>query len=334
MGPCGTPPLMTTRGDPKMILNVSYRTDVPAFFWPWWSRRLTDGFVDVRNPYYPEKVSRLPINDTDIDAISYISKDFSHALTARLSLKDAARMLNTHATVTVNSYDSDIEPNVIRPWARRLEMVRATSEAIGRERLTWNYNPILVAPRYPIEHHLRILPRMFADIAPLVSRFSFDFVNMYPKVEKNAPEVRTPNQTERAMVCDLIDELLERYQLACATCDPARTRRNIVAGTCQSLGSLLEGSGRDVSPRVSHKTLSDCAICGHMAHRDVATYDTCPHACRYCYANTDYDAVARHMARYDQTSTMLCDGIRPGDDVTSPTITRYSRPNSVHDYAE
>lgn len=310
-----------------MLLNVSYRTDVPAFFWPWWSRRLAEGFVDVRNPHYPEKVSRLPLTDVDVDAVCYISKDFSRTLRADTSLADAARMLNTHATVTVNSYDSDIEPNVIRPWARRLEMVRATSEAIGKRRLTWNYNPILIAPRYPLEHHLRVLPRMFADIAPVVSRFSFDFVNVYPKVRTNAPEVRTPNGTERAIICDLIDKLLETYQLACVTCDDARLRKNIVAGPCVSMDSLLEGSGRTVKSRVSRQTLASCAICGHAAHRDVATYDTCPHACRYCYANTDYNAVARHMAAYDPTSTMLCDRLGDDDTLIMPDIVRYSTPH-------
>lgn len=162
----------------NMIYNVSYRTDIPAFFWPWWSRRLEAGFVDVRNPYYPEKESRLSLADEDVDAIVYISKDFTPALAAPLSLKDATKMHNTSAVVTANSYDSDIEPNVIRPIARRVEMIERVSQAVGKERLTWNYNPILISDRYDMEHHRRRLPQMFALIAPYVSRFSFDFVNM------------------------------------------------------------------------------------------------------------------------------------------------------------
>lgn len=307
-----------------MILNVSYRTDIPAFFWPWWSQRLKEGFVDVKNPYYPEKASRLPLDEESCDAIVYISKDFSHALTAPLSLADAAMMRNTSAIITINSYDSDMEPNVIRPWSKRIEMLKGTSQAIGKKRLTWNYNPITIGPRYPIEHHLNVLPKMFKDIAPYIGRFSFDFVNIYPKVAKNAPEIRTPNADEREQICDLMDELLEKYQIPSSTCDKSRVRKNIPYAKCHTLQDLLQDSGRRVKPRTSDATLSDCSICGHIAHRDVGTYDTCPHACRYCYANANYDAVARRLEAYDPSSTILCDTIDPKQHMTRPKPTTYS----------
>ena len=34
-----------------MILSVSRRTDIPAFFGEWFLNRLKDGFVCVRNPF-------------------------------------------------------------------------------------------------------------------------------------------------------------------------------------------------------------------------------------------------------------------------------------------
>lgn len=309
-----------------MIYNVSYRTDVPAFFWTWWSRRLEQGFVDVRNPYHPELASRLSLAEDVTDAIVYISKDYSHALTGELSLEEAARMRNTRAIVTVNSYDSDMEPNVIRPWNRRLEMVKATSRAVGKSRLTWNYNPILISERYPLEHHLKRLPKMFADIAPYIGEFSFDFVNIYPKVARNAPEIRRPTDEEREELCDAIDALLERYQIPSATCDPSRVRPHIPYGKCNTLRSLLEHSDRVAKSRLKATTLDDCSICGHIAHRDVATYDTCPHACRYCYANADYEAVAERLRLYDPNATTLCSPLGQDETLHTPKPVTYSKP--------
>ena len=34
-----------------MILNVSGRTDIVAFYSKWFMNRYKDGYVDVRNPY-------------------------------------------------------------------------------------------------------------------------------------------------------------------------------------------------------------------------------------------------------------------------------------------
>ena len=35
----------------KMILNVSGRTDIPAFYSEWFINRYREGYVDVRNPF-------------------------------------------------------------------------------------------------------------------------------------------------------------------------------------------------------------------------------------------------------------------------------------------
>jgi hypothetical protein len=41
-----------------MLYHVSRRTDVPGCYWEWFLRRIDAGHVLVRNPHYPEKVSR------------------------------------------------------------------------------------------------------------------------------------------------------------------------------------------------------------------------------------------------------------------------------------
>ena len=49
-----------------MILNVSGRTDVVAFYSKWFMKRINAGFVDVRNPFNPKLVSRINFNDVDL----------------------------------------------------------------------------------------------------------------------------------------------------------------------------------------------------------------------------------------------------------------------------
>ena len=49
-----------------MILNVSGRTDIVAFYTPWFIKRLKEGFVDVRNSFNESQVSRIYFDDVDM----------------------------------------------------------------------------------------------------------------------------------------------------------------------------------------------------------------------------------------------------------------------------
>ena len=56
-----------------MILNVSGRTDIVAFYSKWLMNRYKEGFVDVRNPFYPSQISRIYFED--VDAIMFCTKN-------------------------------------------------------------------------------------------------------------------------------------------------------------------------------------------------------------------------------------------------------------------
>ena len=56
-----------------MILNVSGRTDIIAFYTSWFMKRYKEGYVDVRNPFYEKQVSRIYFED--VDAIVFCTKN-------------------------------------------------------------------------------------------------------------------------------------------------------------------------------------------------------------------------------------------------------------------
>lgn len=49
-----------------MILNVSSRCDIVAFYSECFLERYKQGYVDVRNPIYPKNVSRIYFKDVDL----------------------------------------------------------------------------------------------------------------------------------------------------------------------------------------------------------------------------------------------------------------------------
>ena len=49
------------------ILNTGNRTDIPAFFSDWFFNRIQEGFVCVRNPYFPHQVTKYILDPQVID---------------------------------------------------------------------------------------------------------------------------------------------------------------------------------------------------------------------------------------------------------------------------
>lgn len=56
-----------------MILNVSGRTDIVAFYSEWFMNRSKEEFVDLRNPYNSKLVSRIRFKN--VDAILFCTKN-------------------------------------------------------------------------------------------------------------------------------------------------------------------------------------------------------------------------------------------------------------------
>ena len=52
-----------------MILSVSRRTDIPAFYSDWFFNRLKEGFALVRNPMNIHQVSKVTLSPEVIDCI-------------------------------------------------------------------------------------------------------------------------------------------------------------------------------------------------------------------------------------------------------------------------
>ena len=59
-----------------MILSVSRRTDIPAFYADWFINRLKEGFVYVRNPMNIHQVSKIPQKKKKIEYLHFIYNGF------------------------------------------------------------------------------------------------------------------------------------------------------------------------------------------------------------------------------------------------------------------
>ena len=121
-----------------MILSVSRRTDIPAFYADWLFHRLRAGFVCVRNPVNPRKISKIQLSPDVVDGIVFWTKNPAPMLPRLQELKRYAYYFQ----FTLTPYGKDIEPN-LPVKLKLMSAFRRLSDQIGPERVIWRYDPIL-----------------------------------------------------------------------------------------------------------------------------------------------------------------------------------------------
>ena len=132
-----------------MILNVSGRTDVVAFYTPWFLNRIQEGFLDVRNPIHPSLVSRIYFKD--VDMILFCTKN---PLPILNHLSEIPKPILFHVTLT--PYKKDIEPNV-PPKGKVIDAIRELSKRLGNENVVVRYDPVFLSKKYNLEYHKKAL---------------------------------------------------------------------------------------------------------------------------------------------------------------------------------
>lgn len=54
-----------------MIISASRRTDIPAFHMNWFLSCLSEGHVDVKNPFNSNQVRRISLKPDNVDCIIF-----------------------------------------------------------------------------------------------------------------------------------------------------------------------------------------------------------------------------------------------------------------------
>jgi hypothetical protein len=109
-----------------MILSISRRTDIPAFYSDWFFKRLKAGFVEVRNPMNPKQTRRISLNPSDVQCIVFWTKNPKPMLARLLELA----AYKYYFQFTLNPYDSSLEPG-LAPKAEIVKTFKRLSENIG-----------------------------------------------------------------------------------------------------------------------------------------------------------------------------------------------------------
>lgn len=126
-----------------MIIHASMRTDIPAFYSEWFTNRIREGYVRVRNPYDPLQVTEYSLDPEVVDLIVFCSKN----PVPMLKYMDLLKSYMTYWYITITPYEADIEPrlfNTIVSKRKIIELFQQISGIVGEEHIGWKYDPILL----------------------------------------------------------------------------------------------------------------------------------------------------------------------------------------------
>lgn len=281
-----------------MILNVSGRTDIVAFYTPWFINRLKEGYVDVKNPFNPKLISR--INFEDVDAIMFCTKN---PLPILPYLERIEKPKIFHITLT--PYLKDIEPN-LPPKTEIIEGIKRVSQIVGKDKTYVRYDPIFINDKYKIDYHIKMFERMCKSLDGYIEHIIISFLDDYKNVRKNKKILnpQTLTKEDYKKIGENFARIAKDHHMTVQTCfeEENLVEYGFIKEDCLSIELAKKLTGKEKHKKWKARTGGKCN-CVEMV--DIGAYNTCSHFCKYCYANYDENQVQRNQQKHNKNSSLL-----------------------------
>ncbi len=305
----------------NLILSVSRRTDIPAFYLDWFFNRLNEGFVLVRNPMNYHQVSEVILTPDIIDCIVFWTKD-PRKIVNKLELLSN---YNYYFLITINPYDKIIEKNL----PSENEIIAAFKELaqrIGPDRVIWRYDPIILTEEYNIAYHIKHFEILASQLYKYTNKCIISFLDIYQKTKANMRDIpyKIINETTMKQIAQGFITIGERHHIKIEICSELidLSAIGIKQAKCidDHLISQIVGESLEIS-----KDRNQREACGCVTSIDIGAYNTCLHSCIYCYANFSNKAVAKQIKKHDKKSPMLIGNIEADDRITKRKMESYRK---------
>lgn len=289
-----------------MILNVSGRTDIVAFYTDWFMNRYHEGFVDVRNPFNHNLVSRIDFSD--VDAILFCTKNPIPILN---KINEINKPIIFHVTLT--PYKKDIEPNV-PPKGEIVEAIKKLSKIIGKDNLVIRYDPIFISAKYTLDYHIKAFENLCSLLDGYVSKILISFLDDYKNVRKNEKVLnfKELEESDYKAIGENFSASALKHHMIVHTCfeDRNLTEYGFSKDECLSHELAYKLTGKVYKKEWKARKEGKCH-CVQMV--DIGVYNSCKHFCKYCYANYDEKQVQDNFINHDPNSSLLVGKLNESD---------------------
>jgi hypothetical protein len=293
-----------------MIINTGGRTDTVQYYTHWLLKRFEEGYVISRNPLFSNKVTRYELTPDKVDCVVFCSKDYAPILP---HIEEITGRFHTYFYYTITAYGKDIEPGV-PSIQKSIDTLMKLSEIVGKKRVAWRYDPVLLTEDYTIKHHLETFESIASRLSGYVDRCMFSFVEMYKKLKTNMPELIPMSEEDMDKLAIGFGKLAAKYKIPIQTCGISGDyiHYGIQPSGCMTLDMI--GQANDIQFRnLKHRGMRKGCHC--IESRDIGAYDTCLNGCKYCYANTNPYKAHENYKLHDPESPLLLGHLNSTDKI-------------------
>ena len=255
-----------------MILNVSGRTDIVAFYMEWFINSLKNEYIYVRNPFYSKLVNKIKV--CDIDVIVFCTKN-PIPLLKHIKDIDIPFVLQ----VTLTPYGKDIEPNVPNKYST-IETIKKISNLIESDKIFLRYDPIFINDKYTIPYHIKSFQKICEELKGYTHTIIVSFIDEYKNVLKNRSVLSYKNLEENDYkeIGENFAKIALENGMSVQTCAEERTlfEYGFIQSDCVTPELVEHITGKTYKEKWTSRNNKSCH-CVKMY--DIVEYNTCKHMC-------------------------------------------------------
>ena len=300
-----------------MIISASRRTDIPNYYSDWFFNRIKEGFLYVRNPMNQHQISNIQLTPDVVDCIVFWTKNPKNMIARLGELKG----FPYYFQFTLTGYGRDVEPNLPSKRDELISTFMELSKMIGRDKVIWRYDPILINDKYTFEYHLAAFKEIAEKLNKYTEKVVISFIDFYTKTRRNTKHlnIKRINSDEMRSIAKNFSIIAHDNNLEIETCaeEINLEELNIQHGKCIDDKLIKRIIGCNL---LINKDGNQRFECGCVQSIDIGTYNTCRNGCCYCYANFNDIKVKDNYSLYNLNSPLLCGVMREDDKLTDRKV--------------
>lgn len=308
-----------------MIISVSRRTDIPSYYSTWFFNRLKEGYAYVRNPMNPHQISEVPLSPDAVDGIVFWTKN----PTPMLNSLDKLQNYTYYFQYTLTPYGDDVEKNIPSKSNIIIPTFRKLSSLIGKERVVWRYDPILLSDKYTLQYHMQCFCRFCDKLADYTEKCTISFLDLYKNMQRNITPlgIRPLSYGQAEELAGYFSEVAHEHGIYIDTCaeNMELDKYGIKHASCidqdrlERIGNYKLDIERDKNQRDA---------CNCVSSIDLGAYNTCQNGCVYCYANFNQTLVNDCCIKHNPSSPLLYGEVGI-DDIIRPRAMKSLRNDQI-----
>ncbi|TAE59070.1 MAG: DUF1848 domain-containing protein [Nostocales cyanobacterium] len=297
-----------------MIISVSRRTDIPAFYSQWFINRIRAGYCTVPNPFNRNQISYINLTPENVKIIVFWTRNPQSLLSYLPELNERGYQYYFQFTVMNNPNFIDTNKSDLFYTIKTFQKL---ADLIGNQKVIWRYDPIIFTnyTAMDVDFHLQQYEFIASQLSGYTQRCVISFMDKYKKNNKRLNKIEKEENIEFLNFENIpevfskfipsIMNIANTYNMQVFTCSESIDLEfyGINHGKCIDDDYIHQVFNIEVN---HHKDSSQRETCGCVKSKDIGMYDTCLFGCQYCYATTSFNkARENHRLHHLESPSLI-----------------------------